>query len=248
LTIQSPLQIVEHIASLTEEERLKTVCTLWLWWTEWNKANHSEYRLTTVDLLFQLARHTSEWKEFFSPKPKPVTEQVQQVQVWQPPPAEFVMINIDGSYSEENGPGGWGCVARDHEGEVIFAAAGPAMHLSNAMHAEVMALMRAIEFAEQFGMGRVIFATDCASLQHAATTTELDRAPLGTLFREVKYLLSMGFIEHQIIFCPRLCNKPAHLLASYGVREIHGSHSMWLTDLPDDVARAVAGDLAASTS
>jgi hypothetical protein len=139
------------------------------------------------------------------------------------------MINIDGSYSEENGSGGWGCVARDHEGEVIFAAAGPAMHLSNAMHAEVMALMRAIEFAEQFGMGRVIFATDCASLQHAATT-------------------SMGFIEHQIIFGPRLCNRPAHLLASYGVREIHGSHSIWLTDLPDDVARAVAGDLAASTS
>jgi hypothetical protein len=50
MTIQSPLQIVEHIASLTEEERLKTVFKLWLWWTERNKANHSE--LTTVDLLF----------------------------------------------------------------------------------------------------------------------------------------------------------------------------------------------------
>jgi hypothetical protein len=48
-------------------------------------------------------------------------------------------------------------------------------------------------------MGRVIFAPDCASMQHAATTTELDRAPLGTLFREVKYLLSMGFIKRQII-------------------------------------------------
>jgi hypothetical protein len=58
----------------------------------------------------------------------------------------------------------------------------------------------------------------------------------------------MGFIEHQIIFCPRLYNKPAHVLASYGVMEIHRSHSTWLTDLPDDVARAVAGDLAASTS
>ena len=112
----------------------------------------------------------------------------------------------------------------------------------NALHAEVEALQKAIGLAEQFVMGRIIFSTDCLGLQQAVTMFSLDRAPLGTLFREAKFLLSLGFIEYEVEFKPRLCNKPAHVLANLGAREIFGSHAVSITDLPNDLTRSVADD------
>jgi hypothetical protein len=75
-----------------------------------------------------------------------------------------------------------------------------------------------------------------------------DCSPLGTLFREIKYQLQLGFIEYRLELCSRLCNKPADVLACIGARENLLDHSMWLVDLPGDVARTVADDSVATTS
>ena len=52
-------------------------------------------------------------------------------------------------------------------GDVMFAAAGLLANLSMATHAEALALMNAINLAESFGMGRVIFMTDYLPLKQA---------------------------------------------------------------------------------
>lgn len=102
------------------------------------------------------------------------------------------------SYLAVNRQGGWGCIARDMSGEVLFAAAGSLTNLSAATHAQAMALMKAsINLAESFGMGRVIFMTDCLPLKHAIDSSSLDRSQLGSLFRESRYLLQVGFIEYK---------------------------------------------------
>ena len=75
------------------------------------------------------------------------------------------MINCDGSFVSETGRGGWGCLARNSDGELLFAAAGSFEHLADAMHAETASLMKAIQLAEQFCMGRIILSTDCLALQ-----------------------------------------------------------------------------------
>ncbi|CAM0877970.1 unnamed protein product [Alopecurus aequalis] len=142
----------------------------------------------------------------------------------------------------------WGCIARDSDGDILFSAAGSSQHLTNALHAEAIALLKAIELAEQLGMGRVIFSTDSKCLQQAVTSTVQDRGPLGILFREAKFLLSLGFLEYQVVFNSRSCNNPAHVLAQLGMSEVSGSHAVWLTDPPIDVTRAVADDLVESTS
>jgi hypothetical protein len=167
---------------------------------------------------------------------------------WVPPPDDFVKINLDGAFDAESRSGGWGCVARNSDGTVIFAAAGASHNLSEALHSECIALMKAIMLAESYGMGRVIFSTDCACLKLATTSAGYDCSPLGTLFREIKYQLHLGFIEYRLELCPRLCNKPADVLACIGARENLLNHSVWLVDLPGDVARAVADDSVVTTS
>ena len=92
-------------------------------------------------------------------------------------------------------------------------------------------------------MGRVLFETDCINLQQAVNSTTQDRGPLGVLFREAKVQLQLGFIEYKILYCPRTCNTPAHVLAGVGSNDEFVGQHIWHSDLPVDVFCAVTADL-----
>lgn len=92
------------------------------------------------------------------------------------------------------------------------------------------------------GMGHIIFETDCLNLQHTITSNVFDDAAVGVLFRDVRCLLQLSFLTHAVMHCTRTCNKPAHELASLGAAGAYGSQVLWLSDVPSDVLRLVAGD------
>lgn len=140
-----------------------------------------------------------------------------------------------------------GLHARTPHGDILFAAAGPLSNLSALLQAESNAILKAIDLSENFGMGKVIFETDCLNLKQVVCSDASDRAALGALFREAKYRLRLGFIEYRMEFSPRNCNTPAHVLASLGSREVQSDHTLWITNFPADVTHAAAGDLAATT-
>ena len=73
--------------------------------------------------------------------------------------------------------------------------------------------------------------------------TTQDRSALGVLFREAKYLLQLGFIDQKVLFCPRACNLPAHLLAAVGSNAEPRSQLVWHSNPPFNVTRAMAADL-----
>ncbi|KAI4990277.1 hypothetical protein ZWY2020_038640 [Hordeum vulgare] len=148
--------------------------------------------------------------------PGEVQPKVQRIQKWVKPAPDVVKINIDAAFSGVSQPAGWGCIARDHAGDVFFAAAGVLEYMCDALHAEACALLHAVRFAQDHGMGRVAFETDCLVLQQAINSETLDRSSLGAVFRELKYLLELGFIKWNVPHCPRVCNVPAHELAALG--------------------------------
>jgi hypothetical protein len=77
-------------------------------------------------------------------------------------------------------------------------------------------------------------------LKTAVTSNSYDAAPLGALFREIKYQLQLSFIEFKLSDC----NKPAHVLAALGVCEPLGSQGFWTEDYPAAVTKAMSGDYA----
>lgn len=216
LTCQSPMEVLERIFAQPEHIKLQVIALLWKWWTERNKMRHGERRLKPEEFSAQLVFEVTEWGKFFAPDQKPVKEGSSS---WKTPQDEFVKINVDGTYNSESGASGWGCIARAPDGDNLFATAGPLRNLSEPLHAESCALLKAIELSERFGMGKVILETDCINLKQAVCSNESDRAVLGTLFREAKYRLSLGFIEYRVEFAPRNCNTLVHVLASLGARE-----------------------------
>lgn len=88
---------------------------------------------------------------------------------------------MDGAFCSDDNTGGWGCLARDASCEVLFAAAGFIQHVTEALQSEGHALLQGLSIADQLGMGRVVFETDCISLKKAVTTDEFDADPLGAM-------------------------------------------------------------------
>lgn len=240
LTCSNSHQMLSNIFALSEDKKLKAACLLWLWWTERNKVNHNQKRASVEDFQFLLTKHISGWLEFFA---KPEHQKVRNATRWIGSDEEQVKINIDGAYSPANQLAGWGCIARDHMGDVIFAAAGKLEHISEALHAEACAMIKAIQLAETHGMGRVIVETDSLGLSQALNTSMLDRSSLGTIFREAKFLLHLGFSCWSVVHTPRSCNAPAHELAALGRCGNYGVQHVWLSNLPNSVNANVAADL-----
>ncbi|KAM0833754.1 hypothetical protein ACQ4PT_064088 [Festuca glaucescens] len=149
-----------------------------------------------------------------------------RIQIWQPPAVDWIMLNTDGAFSPVTSRGGWGAVARDHEGDLIVAEAGSVPAAADALHSETFAVLKAIAMAERIGFGRIIIATDCQTLQKALTSPDYDMSELGALFREAKFILRTEFIDFHVAYVPRACNKPAHALAALGLAGVANDHQV----------------------
>ena len=131
--------------------------------------------------------------------------------------------------------GGWGVIGRDHAGDIVFTAAGRNNSASDALYSETIALQNGIRIADQLGIGHVIISTDSQLVKHAIESPSLDQARLDQLFLDIKYHLVMEFNDYSVEFCPRACNKPAHVLAAMGLDMDQNNHFVWLSKFPTDV-------------
>ena len=154
----------------------------------------------------------------------------------------FLKINVDASYHEETRSGGWGVICRDNTHDIVIATACPLEMMADALHAEGTTLSHAIQVADQLGMGKVIFETDCINLKHAMTTSEYEFTPIGVLVNDMKFRLQVNFIDASVVYAPRACNKPAHELAALGVGVAHGDHVIWSTSFPSSVTCLMTDD------
>jgi hypothetical protein len=197
----NPLQVMEYLQSIPNDMCMKGVALLWCWWQERNKINHEEQRHSVSDFQFLIQRHVEEWKSICIDKK--VTSTVEK-KSWLPPPDDMVKINFDGAFSEEAQSGGWGAIGRDAAGEPVFAVAGRVNAASEALQSELLALVNVIPVAENLGIGRVVFSTDCLVLKQAMETNSYDLSRLGPLFLHAKFLLSMSFVQFSFEYVSRL--------------------------------------------
>jgi hypothetical protein len=155
---------------------------------------------------------------------------------------DWVLINTDAAFIADQGRGGWGAVGRDSDGDMVFAAAGAIQHASDAFQAEADALLQGLILADQLGIGRVKIATDCLTLQNTLTSSKYSLSHIGALLRDIKIMLNLSFIDYQVVYVSRSCNKPAHTLAAHGLAGVQNDHQVWYERVPDDVNRALYGD------
>ena len=98
-------------------------------------------------------------------------------------------------------------------GEAVLADAAKIMPLHDALSAEAVACLFALESAEFAGMSRIELETDCSQLRDAIISQSRDLAPCGVLFRSIWELLHDWFICNKVIVVLCLCNSSAHEIA-----------------------------------
>lgn len=85
--------------------------------------------------------------------------------------------------------------------------------------------------------------TDSVQLKKVICSEEYDLSALGTMFKEIKYQLHVGFSEACVVNCPRAYNLVAHRLAAFSASLNFDECVTWLGHLPEFVLNFVAGDL-----
>ena len=224
---------------MRREKELRVAVLLWDWWTSRNKANAGEVQKTTAEISSFITKHLTDFTSVNIQK----TPQPQQPQVWIPPARNLIKINADADFHVESETGAWGFIARDEAGDFLAAAAGKMNHVRSALHAEVIACMRAIEGAADLGAQRISFESDCLTMISALKGRGYDAAELGVLFREARSLCHASFVFSEFMFCPRNCNHVAHALAQFAMGAAEPLH-VWANVAPDFVSVLVNADMA----
>ena len=151
------MQVIEHILTLKEEEKLMALGLLWAWWDARNKVNAGEQLKPVNDIVYK-ARSVADVGDVVPTVKLPGLGGSRQR--WKPPPQGTWKINIDGAFWEQEKKGAWGFVVRDELGHATMAGAGSLETVCDAQTAESHACLAALQAAADQGLQNVILQTD----------------------------------------------------------------------------------------
>ncbi|XP_026451075.1 uncharacterized protein LOC113351275 [Papaver somniferum] len=100
---------------------------------------------------------------------------------WEPPPLQYIKINIDASYHSSSFLAGIGIIIRNSAGAYVMGREA-LRRVSNAQQAEAWAMWEAMQLADSNGWSRVIFESDnlgiCSFLQQQSSLCHWQSMPL----------------------------------------------------------------------
>jgi ribonuclease HI len=155
-----------------------------------------------------------------------VTRQVR----WNPPPEDFIKINVDGSTFGNPGNAGFGGLLRNNRGNWIHGFSGSCGRATNLL-AELSAIWKGLQLAWDLGYRSIIMESDSqAALDLIVDTKQKDFHPHATLLSLIRKLSSLPWVvsfSHTL----REGNKCAVWLAKFGATNTD-SLKMWTSPPP----------------
>lgn len=134
-----------------------------------------------------------------------------------PPPAGWLVLQVDGGFQRRSSSMGCGGFIRDHVGAWVIGFASFEGH-GEAFLAELLAVIRGLTLAWQQGIRKLLCFSDCMEVVKALTDNRSHN-----LYSHAAYLAEARDLIHQdwevsLHHLPREQNAPADALASLGVR------------------------------
>jgi ribonuclease HI len=158
---------------------------------------------------------------------------------WEPPPVNWLKINVDGSFVPSTGSASVGAVIRDHCGYAIAGARRVLEKCTSAEEAEALALLEGARLAAGWTRAPIIFENDCATVVSALQKDSSSLSSLGTIFKDFKMFASV-LPDWKCVLAKRNQNYVAHEAAAY-VRRM-GVGADWSCLYPDEIAKDIAFD------
>ncbi|GLT37272.1 hypothetical protein SLA2020_116020 [Shorea laevis] len=159
---------------------------------------------------------------------------------WTPPEAGFVKLNTDGAISTVRHSFGMGAILRDCAGEVVAAMACPGQGAVDATVAEACSLLKALKWAQDLSLTKIIMESDCACIVTTLNTESFTaNSSLSSILLDCKMIMA-SFHACRVQHVHRTGNSVAHELAKGALQA--EADEYWMGAIPEDIAHVVARD------
>ena len=147
---------------------------------------------------------------------------------WPPPPANWVALSVDGSFSAHDGKVGSGMILRRDDGSVIFAAYRVIFNCNEALEAEIHAIMQGMALALQHTDLPVKVQSHSYNTLSILSGDSMSRSAYGHLVAEIKFCMDeREFVPQKI---SRTQNRVANCMANYSHAE--SCTAVWMSRCP----------------
>ena len=135
---------------------------------------------------------------------------------------------------------GIGVVVRDWRGEFIGAISSLMVLTHTVAEMEALACRKAIEFAAEIGLQRVIVEGDLAMVINALNQNNAGLSSYGVVIEDIRNL-ALVFESCVFAHTSRVCNSVADAIAKKA--KAFRSAQVWLNDPPDDLVSLLLFDV-----
>jgi ribonuclease HI len=206
-------------------------------WRLWQGRNQLIFKNSPFDLASIAQSAVLLVEEFNLANRKADCQPISRVPTrWCPPQTGTVKINVDAGVFTD-GSTGWGFVARDHHGAVLFSATRKEEMVVTPLVAETLALRWCLSWAEGEQFTSLCIETDAEQVVHCLRRRKKIAAIEFLILDCLDYL--SRFSNCSVNFASRNCNQVAHSLV--GLAKTVGNRC-WVGSVPQQIYPSLCKD------
>ncbi|KAL9686312.1 hypothetical protein QQ045_023768 [Rhodiola kirilowii] len=135
----------------------KVMVALWFVWHHRNRVSHGSTSMSPVTAAMRI----NNLHKDFTRNNKYLLLSINNASLeWQKPAGNFIKINCDGAWNEEQKAGGLGVILRDSKGCILSVMSTFLQNVESAIQCEAAALREVLIVARNLHLENVIFETD----------------------------------------------------------------------------------------
>jgi len=202
-------------------------------WSIWQRRNKIRVQQPSWP-LHEISKKARELVvEFFNVLQQPTRPEVQRHLIkWTKPPKDCYKANFHAALFENNNTAGIGVVIRDCNGNVMGALSQKIVLPQSIEHAEALAASRAVTFARELSLSKVMFEGDYLRIINAINKKEPCHTLFGHIIEEI-WSSTTSLVTCNFQHVRREGNKLAHALARRAV--VSADIDVWVEELPSDL-------------
>ena len=162
---------------------------------------------------------------------EPVIPSPPTLQHWTKLDLQYHKVNFDAAMFREAHLAGISVVVQDWRGEFVGALSSSMLLTHSVVEMEALACRKAIEFAAEIGLQRVIFEGDSAMVINALNQNNVGLSSYSVVIEDIR---SLALVFESCVFAhtSRVCNSVADAIAKKA--KAFRSALVWLNGPPDD--------------
>ncbi|XP_075659628.1 uncharacterized protein LOC142629508 [Castanea sativa] len=237
-----PTSFSELLASfLSSREEFRAEIFVIIVWLLWNRRNVVQFSHPPLPVSSICSKAGSYLQEFLQAQTaEPVPPRPPPMQQWRPPDPHCFKVNFNVAVFRCSSLVGIGVIVRNNGGEAVGALSSPIPMAQSMADLEALACLKAVQFALEIGITRVVFEGDFAVIINALLHGAGAMASFGNILDDIR-MHSAVFQFVDFVYVSPHCNIVADALAKKAKLDV--GVQVWLHDLPSDIAPLVLHDV-----